>query len=97
MADGSVGLNGTLKHCANPLHIYCDFRKLGIEKKTAKKLCMFYEKTIFRPLLSSKSDGGNGRKMRKNLKDYISHVNFETHDSDFLGSGHDEHNAIYGY
>jgi hypothetical protein len=37
-----------IKHCMNPLHIYCRLMDLGMGKRLSSFLCRFYERAIFK-------------------------------------------------
>ena len=49
-------MKGTIQHFANPLHIYCRLRDIGIPKWVAVFVCRGYEQTVFKHVLAKGSD-----------------------------------------
>lgn len=38
------------QHYFNPLHVYCRLRQIGIETATAQRVCIVYERFVYRVL-----------------------------------------------
>jgi len=43
-------LANALRHCLNPLHLYCRLRDLGLPGALARSLTAGYERLLYRPL-----------------------------------------------
>lgn len=49
-------MNGTIQHYANPLHVYCRLRDIGVPKRVAVCLCRSYEQTVFKHVMGKESE-----------------------------------------
>ena len=41
-----------LQHLLNPLHIYCRLQQAGLAEAVARRLCVAYERTVYRRILA---------------------------------------------
>ncbi|MFW5490570.1 MAG: hypothetical protein ACNI3A_19485 [Desulfovibrio sp.] len=39
-----------LQHFFNPLHVFCRLKEWGVAARTAQRVCLAYERTIYRAL-----------------------------------------------
>ena len=42
----------TLRHLLNPLHVYCRLKDAGLAEGAARRLCLAYERVLYRRLLA---------------------------------------------
>lgn len=45
-------LHRHLQHLLNPLHLYCRLVQVGLTEPVARRLCLAYERTVYRHLLA---------------------------------------------
>ena len=45
-------LHRHLQHLLNPLHLYCRLMQAGLAQPVARRLCLVYERTVYRHLLA---------------------------------------------
>ncbi len=45
-------LRHQLQHLLNPLHLYCRLQQAGLTEAAARRLCVAYERSVYRRILA---------------------------------------------